>query len=66
MREEEWGRPQVIRAGDVGDVELYIFSSFPAREPGPPSFKKPSGEMQQLASGYMGHRIELFCPANRG
>ena len=36
------------------------------REPGPPTFKKSTKEMQQLAAGYMGHRIELFCPVNRG
>ena len=26
----------------------------------------PSSDMQQLAAGHLGHRIELFCPFHRG
>ena len=37
-----------------------------SRPPGPPSFKKDVSEMQQLAAGHLGHRIELFCPFHRG
>ena len=32
----------------------------------PPSFKIPKVEMQQLAAGHRGHRVELFCPHRKG
>jgi len=32
----------------------------------PPSFRKPKGDMQQLAAAYLGHRVELFCPHRKG
>ena len=34
--------------------------------PGPPKFKKDVSDMQNLAAGNLGHRIELFCPFHRG
>ena len=38
----------------------------PYRPPGPPTFKKSQDEMQTLAAGNCGHRVELFCHYNRG
>jgi len=32
----------------------------------PPSFRVPRVEMQQLAAGHLGHRVELFCPHRKG
>ena len=37
-----------------------------SRLPGPPKFKKDVSDMQNLAAGNLGHRIELFCPFHRG
>jgi len=32
----------------------------------PPSFRIPVKEMQNLVSGHLGHRMELFCPHRKG
>jgi len=32
----------------------------------PPSFRLPRSEMQLLAAGHLGHRMELFCPHRKG
>ena len=32
----------------------------------PPVFRLPQAEMQQLAAGHLGHRVELFCPHRKG
>ena len=45
---------------------LSVNVSLNCRLPGPPSFKKTESNMQQLAAGHLGHRIELFCPFHRG
>ena len=47
-------------------IDLDMTNSAPITGcPFPPSFKTPMSDMQQLAAGHLGHRIELFCPFHR-
>jgi len=50
----------------VDDNDFCVKKNGEKRPPGPPTFKKSQDEMQTLAAGNCGHRVELFCHYNRG